>query len=145
MNGKTVKVMIVEDEVLIGLMLAKKLRARGYEVAEVQTSGEDAVERAGAEKPDVILMDVTLAGEMSGIEAAQIVKDQYDIPVIIFSGYDDKNFYEQVARVNPSAVLKKTGPISDITRAIDDAAANPAHATSSGIQNFPDSFADLTN
>ena len=66
--------MVVEDEVLIGLMLAKKLRSFGYVVGEVATTGEEAVERTGQEHPQVILMDVTLAGEINGIEAARQIK-----------------------------------------------------------------------
>ncbi|MEE4314174.1 MAG: response regulator, partial [Desulfofustis sp.] len=92
MKQQPIKVMVVEDEVLIGLMLVRKLQARGYQVDEVVTSGEEAVCRAGRERFDVILMDVTLAGELSGIEAAQQIKERYDTPIIVYSGYDDKQF-----------------------------------------------------
>jgi CheY-like chemotaxis protein len=122
MKQQPIKVMVVEDEVLIGLMLVRKLQAWGYQVDEVVTSGEEAVRRAGRERFDVILMDVTLAGELSGIEAAQQIKEQYDIPIIVYSGYDDKQFYDQVRLLAPVAVLKKLGPISDIVAAIDKAA-----------------------
>lgn len=122
MKQQPIKVMVVEDEVLIGLMLVRKLQARGYLVDEVVTSGEEAVCRAGREQFDVILMDVTLAGELSGIEAAQQIKERYGIPIIVYSGYDDKQFYDQVQQLAPVAVLKKLGPISDIVTAIDKAA-----------------------
>jgi CheY-like chemotaxis protein len=121
MNRKSAKVMIVEDEVLIGLMLARKLRSFGYDVSDVVTSGEDAIVRVAFERPEVILMDVTLAGNLSGIEAARIIKDTYAIPIIIFSGYDDRLFYEQAEALEPVAVLKKMGPVSDITAAIEKA------------------------
>lgn len=121
MNRKSAKVMIVEDEVLIGLMLARKLRSFGYDVSDVVTSGEDAIVRVAFERPEVILMDVTLAGNLSGIEAARIIKDTYAIPIIIFSGYDDRSFYEQAEALEPVAVLKKMGPVSDITAAIEKA------------------------
>jgi CheY-like chemotaxis protein len=122
MKQQPIKVMVVEDEVLIGLMLVRKLQDRGYLVDEVVTTGEEAVCRAGREGFDVILMDVTLAGELSGIEAAQQIKERYDIPIIVYSGYDDKQFYDQVRQLAPVAVLKKLGPISDIVAAIDKAA-----------------------
>jgi CheY-like chemotaxis protein len=115
--------MVVEDEVLIGLMLAKKMRSFGYVVEEVATTGEEAVERAGREHPEVILMDVTLAGNMNGIEAAKQIKAEYGIPIIIFSGYDEKILHQQTQEIEPVAVLSKLGPVSDITAAIEKAVA----------------------
>jgi len=118
-SGK--KVMVVEDEILIGLMIAKNLRSSGYLVGRVATTGEEAVERAGAECPDVILMDVTLGGGMNGIDAAHQIKTEYGIPIIIFSGYSDDSFYEQVRQVDPVAVLGKMESFSNITNAIEKA------------------------
>lgn len=123
MSQKGTKVMVVEDEVLIGLMLAKKLRTFGYVVGEVATTGEEAVERTGRENPEVILMDVTLAGDMSGIEAARQIKAEYGTPIIIFSGYDEKRLNEQTQHIKPVAVLSKLGPFADITAAIEKAVA----------------------
>jgi len=121
MKQQPIKVMVVEDEVLIGLMIVRKLQGRGYRVDEVVTTGEEAVRRAGCEAFDVVLMDVTLAGELSGIEAARQIKARYGMPIIVYSGYDDKQFYDQVRQLAPVAVLKKLGPISDIVAAIDKA------------------------
>jgi len=121
MSCKRVKVMVVEDEVLIGMMLAKKLRSLGYEVGNVIAKGEDAVAVAVQEQPSVILMDVTLAGEMNGIEAAKIIKSRMQIPIIIFTGYNDKFIHDQVQSVSPAAVLSKMDPVADIVAAIDKA------------------------
>lgn len=121
MSCKRVKVMVVEDEVLIGMMLAKKLRSLGYEVGDVIAKGEDAVAVAVQEQPSVILMDVTLAGEMNGIEAAKIIKSRMQIPIIIFTGYNDKFIHDQVQSVRPAAVLSKMDPVSAIVAAIDKA------------------------
>lgn len=121
MSTRPAKIMIVEDEVLIGLMLARKLRTFGYDVTEPVTSGEEAVNRIEQELPQVILMDITLAGKMNGIEAGRIIKERYAIPIIIFSGYDDSFFPRQVMELGPVAVLKKMGPVSAITAAIEKA------------------------
>jgi CheY-like chemotaxis protein len=121
MSQEGIKVMVVEDEVLIGLMLAKKLRSFGYVVGEVATTGEEAVERTGQEHPQVILMDVTLAGEINGIEAARQIKKEYGTPIVIFSGYDEKILHQQTQEIEPVAVLSKLGPVSDITAAIEKA------------------------
>ncbi len=118
MSEKTVRVMVVEDEVLIGLMLVKKLRAAGYEVGDVISTGEEAVEYAGDIRPSVVLMDVTLAGRMNGIEAARQIKDRYVTPIIFFTGYNDTLLHEQARRVDPVAILAKMDPLENILAAI---------------------------
>ena len=122
MSLEPIKVMVVEDEVLIGLMLAKKLRAYGFDVVEVVTTGEEAVEQAVKLKPEVILMDVTLAGPMNGLEAAQHIERETEIPIIIFTGYDDGLVREQAADFKPAAVLTKMEPMATIVAAINRAA-----------------------
>lgn len=119
MSENSRKILVVEDEVLVGLMLAKNLRACGYIVGEVVTTGERAIECAGLEEPDVILMDVTLAGEINGIEAAKQIKAEHGIPVIIFSGYNDESFHKQAQEAGPVAVLEKMAPFEEITTAIE--------------------------
>ena len=119
--NEKITILVVEDEVLIGLMLVKKLRSLGYRVAEVVTSGEEAVEVAGKTVPTVILMDVTLAGTMDGIEAATIIKKRFGIPIIIFTGYNDAHLYHQARQADPVAILAKMAPLSDIVSAIEKA------------------------
>jgi CheY-like chemotaxis protein len=121
MNRQKTQVMVVEDEVLIGLMLVRKLRAYGYQVDDVVTTGEESVERAGRTRPSVVLMDITLAGQMNGLEAAQKIKDKYSIPIIIFTGYNDRLIHDQARQIDPVAILAKMDPISDIIAAIETA------------------------
>ena len=121
MSMQKTRVMVVEDEVLIGLMLVRKLRAYGYEVDDVVTTGEESVERAGRTRPSVVLIDVTLAGQMNGIEAARKIKDKYSIPIIIFTGYNDRLIHDQARQIDPVAILAKMDPISDIIAAIETA------------------------
>lgn len=123
MKDDSVKVLVVEDEVLVGIMLCKKLRSMGYSVAEVATTGEAAIARAGEESPHVILMDVTLAGDLNGLEAARTIKRNYNIPIIIFSGYDQKLLSNQTKEIKPVAVISKMGSMSELTRAIEKAVA----------------------
>lgn len=102
-------------------MLVKKLRAYGYDVADVVTTGEDSIEFAGKIQPSVVLMDVTLAGQMNGIEAARQIKNKYGIPIIIFTGYNDKLLHDQARQIEPVAILEKMDPISEIIAAIEKA------------------------
>ncbi len=122
MIRESIKVMVVEDEILIGLMLAKKLRAHGFEVAEVVTTGEEAVEQAVKLRPAVILMDIILGGPMNGLEAAQRIQRDTGIPIIVFTGYDDSLVREQAPDFRPAGVLTKMEPIASIITAINRAA-----------------------
>lgn len=82
-------ILIVEDELLIAKNLSHKLEKLGYEVAGIVSSGRDAIERAGELKPDVILMDIVIKGEIDGIETAAKIHQKLDIPVIYTTAYAD--------------------------------------------------------
>lgn len=123
MRTEPIQVMVVEDEVLIGLMLAKKLRSYGFSVGKVITTGEEAIERAALDRPEVILMDVSLAGALDGIEAAGRIKSDFNIPIVIFTGYDDKKLHQKLEQLGPAAIVAKMGPLSDIITALENAVA----------------------
>ena len=75
MNGK---ILIVEDEAIIALIIEKLLLSLGHEVCGTTASGEEALTQAEALKPDLVLMDIRLSGEMDGIEAADQVEPLED-------------------------------------------------------------------
>jgi two-component system, response regulator PdtaR len=76
------RILIVEDETVIALGIESKLKILGYEATSIVNSGEKAIEKAESEKPDIILMDIRLKGEMDGIEAAEVIRNKFGIPVI---------------------------------------------------------------
>lgn len=115
-------VLIVEDEVLVGMMLARKLEGYGFTVCDVVGTGEEAVTAAERDQPGVILMDVSLGGEIDGIEAAGMIRLKQDIPIIFFTGYrQDCGLMARAEGVQAMAVLDKLGPVEDILAAIDSA------------------------
>jgi signal transduction histidine kinase len=83
-------ILIVEDELLIAKNLSYKLEKLGYEVAGIVSSGHDAIERANELKPDLILMDIVIKGEIDGIETAAKIHQKLDIPVIYTTAYADE-------------------------------------------------------
>ena len=85
-RGK-IMVMVVEDEVIISMTIQTSLRALGFEVSSAVTSGEEAVKCAQEDRPDLILMDIKLKGEMSGIEAARRIQGKHKVPIIFLSAY----------------------------------------------------------
>jgi YesN/AraC family two-component response regulator len=85
---RKVKVMIVEDEALIRILLAKILERLNCNVICETGYGEEAVKFIEKDKPDLILMDVRLQGEIDGLKASEIIDKIYNIPIIILSAYD---------------------------------------------------------
>lgn len=114
------KILIVEDEVLIGMMLSNVIRKQGIDVQEVVTTGEAAIANALRDPPDAILMDISLTGTMDGIDAAKTIKATQDIPILFFTGYQDKELMQRVMEVKPAAILNKLDPIEEIGKAFTD-------------------------
>jgi CheY-like chemotaxis protein len=81
------KILIVEDEYIVQLDLECRLQALGYSVVGLASRGEEAIEKAAELAPDLVLMDVHLAGSMDGIEAAQRIKSVRQIPVVYVTAY----------------------------------------------------------
>ncbi len=101
------KILIVEDEMLISMEIKQKLRTMGYDVAGQAITGESAIQKAGETKPDLILMDIRLKGEMDGIAAAKRIMELYDIPIIFLTAHSDKATLERAIAVSPSGYLLK--------------------------------------
>lgn len=80
-------ILIVEDELLIAKNIARKLEKIGYQISKIVSSGQAAIDFIDQEKPDLILMDVAIKGEMDGIETATIIKSKLDIPTIFLTAY----------------------------------------------------------
>ncbi|BHH84125.1 response regulator [Desulforhopalus sp. 52FAK] len=113
-------ILLVEDEVLVGMMLKKKIKAHGYETSEIITTGEEAIERAHQDKPDLLFMDVALPGDIDGVEAARQIKEHLDIPVIFFTGnHRDQQLIERSRELEPIAILDKLGSFTMVIRAVE--------------------------
>jgi CheY-like chemotaxis protein len=85
-------ILIVEDNAIVAFALQRALTHLGYNIIEPVDSGEEAVEIATAQRPDLVLMDVTLAGNMDGITAAENIRTKALMPVIYLTGnpYDER-------------------------------------------------------
>ncbi len=87
MNKK--RILVVEDEAVIALDIKVNLIRLGYEVPGIASSGEEAIKSAEQLRPDLILMDITLNGEMNGLEAAISINKNLNIPVIFLTAHSD--------------------------------------------------------
>ena len=101
------RILIVEDEAILAAHLALSLGQMGYQPAGQAATGEAAVELALKEKPDAILMDVRLRGEMTGIQAAEAIHRSSDIPIIYLTAYAEESVLQQAKITEAYAVLAK--------------------------------------
>ncbi len=85
------RIMIVEDEPMTSMSEKQMLENLGYDVTGIALSGEVAVQMAGADKPDFVLMDIILMGGMDGREATLKIQELYQIPVIYVTAFGDKD------------------------------------------------------
>ncbi len=104
-------ILIVEDDGIISAHLESRLSKLGYEVLGVVISGEAALQKASQTLPDLILMDINLAGEMTGIEATAQIQANYDIPVVYLTAYAEETLLQQAKITTPYGYLIK--PLRD--------------------------------
>jgi PAS domain S-box-containing protein len=105
--AEAARIMIVEDERIVAMDLAQTLGELGYDVAGMATRGEEAIELARRLSPQLILMDVRLAGEIDGITAAQAIRHERDVPVVYLTAHSDSETLRRAARSDASAYLVK--------------------------------------
>lgn len=98
---ETTRILIVEDEGLIARDIENMVRNAGYEVCGVAGTGKEAIEKAEAAPPDLILMDIILRGEMDGVEAAERIRERFNIPVIYLTAHTDKNTLQRAKLTEP--------------------------------------------
>jgi CheY-like chemotaxis protein len=84
------KILIVEDETIVAMEIQDLLEAEGWIVSGVSASGEDAIRKAEDGRPDLVLMDITLRGGMTGIEAADRILEGRIIPVLFLTAAADQ-------------------------------------------------------
>ncbi len=110
--------MIVEDEIILARSCELVLDLMGYSICDIVTSGEEAIEKAALRKPEVVLMDIKLSGEMDGIEAGNHINSSLGIPVIYITGFSSEEEKERAGITEPHQYLVKPVDAPDLDRAI---------------------------
>jgi PAS domain S-box-containing protein len=111
-------VLVVEDEVIVAMDLATKLRALKYHVIETVSSGEEALRLAEQRRPDLVLLDLKLAGPLDGIQTAQQLK-QYDIPIVFVTANSDRETLKKANALEPSGYILKPFGERDLAIQLD--------------------------
>ena len=101
------RILVVEDEPIVALDIRNMLEALGYQVAGSVFSGEEAVKKAEELRPSLVLMDIMLSGEMTGIQAAERIYQRFSIPVIYLTAYAEKNTLEEAIRTGAFGYILK--------------------------------------
>lgn len=101
------KILIVEDESIIAEDISDSLISLGYRITGMVYSGEEAIEAAAKFRPDLVLMDVNLQGEIDGITAAAEIRDRFQIPVVYLTAYADENTLRRVNATKPFGYIVK--------------------------------------
>src|SRR6056297_2391174 len=118
-DERTEKILIVEDERIIALDLKKRLERFGFASPEIVSNGEDAITSAEGARPDIILMDIMLGGEIDGIEAAKHIKEHLNIPVIFLTAYSNENTLERAKEAEPYGYILKPFKERELYTTID--------------------------
>ena len=106
-RDNTIRILIVEDEAIIGMELQARLIRKGYDVPFVVDTGLKAIDKAGELQPDLILMDILLKGDMDGIEAAEAIHRKYAFPVVFLTANTDKKTFERAKLSAPLGYIQK--------------------------------------
>jgi PAS domain S-box-containing protein len=117
MSGK--RILIVEDERIVAEDLHDMLKRLNYDVVGICSSGDEGVEKAGALRPDIVLMDIRLNGEMDGVEAAELIFAQHGIPVTYLTAYADENTLERAKATLPFGYILKPFEERDLRTTIE--------------------------
>ncbi|MBN1432338.1 MAG: response regulator [Methanomicrobiaceae archaeon] len=115
------KVLIVEDEVIVAMSIERTLSSFGYDITGLSTTPEDAIRMAGELKPDLILMDINLDGEIDGIDAAEKITEMLDIPVVYLTSYTNEETLRRAIGTNPYGYLTKPVRPKEIYTTIETA------------------------
>jgi DNA-binding LytR/AlgR family response regulator len=134
------RILIVEDKSIIAEGLAAILENAGYIIAGKAATGEKALDMIENEFPDVIIMDIHLAGELDGIETTELLNRERSIPVIYLTDFQDEQTIKRAKHTRPAAYLLKPYQEKDLLIAIEIAFFN----ASSGKEAVPGKTEKIT-
>ncbi|SRX54436.1 LytTR family DNA-binding domain-containing protein [Aequorivita sp. CIP111184] len=114
-----IKILIVEDEMIIAANISLQLSELGYEITGILPRGEEAIAHIQIDKPDIVLLDISLKGEMDGIETAQEIQKYHKIPIIYLTANSDEFHFNRAKETHPYAFISKPFKKLDLQRAIE--------------------------
>lgn len=113
------KILIVEDEAIVAEDIRNTLQTLGYKISAVVPSGEEAITKIEEDRPDLVLMDIVLKGDMDGIEAASQIYSRFNIPVIYLTAFTDKKTIERAKLTEPFGYIVKPFDDKELHTAVE--------------------------
>ncbi|HNX24387.1 MAG TPA: response regulator [Spirochaetota bacterium] len=117
-------VLIIEDEMIHGMLLKSSIENSGYRVLDIISRGEDAVLAAIDHKPDLIITDILLKGTLSGVEAIEQILCHINIPFIFLTAISDSRIMNKATNTSPSAIINKPYDMKILLETIDSLLKN---------------------
>ncbi len=109
-----IKILVVEDEAIIAFELAMKLKQLGFSPLSPVNSGQDALDAIERENPDLVILDIKIRGDIDGIETAEVIRSDYDVPFIFFSAFSDDYSLKRVRKTEPYGFIPKNSTKIDL-------------------------------
>ncbi len=113
------KILVVEDENIVALELKKRLKKLGYKIPSVASSGIEAINKAEGFLPDLVIMDIRLKGDMDGTQAAQTIRERFNIPIIYLTAHSDDETLKRAKQTEPYGYILKPFEEDDLRTAIE--------------------------
>lgn len=113
------KILVVEDEAIVVMSLEEDLTAMGQEVVGTAASGDEAIEKAMALRPDLVLMDIAMPGNKDGIDAADAIMSEIDVPVIFLTAHSDPKLIKRAKLIKPVGYIVKPYKDTELKVAIE--------------------------
>lgn len=111
-------VLIVEDEILVGIDIKESILSMGYEVCDVVKNYENAISSINKNEPSIIIMDIFLKNSKDGIDTAIEIKKQKDIPIIFLTAFTDEETIKRAVQASPVGFLSKPYNLDDLKTTI---------------------------
>ena len=113
------QILIVEDEIIVAENIRSRLKSLEYAVPAVVSSGEEAIQKAAETRPDLVLMDIKLEGDIDGVEAAEQIRARFDIPVVYLTAYADEDTLQRAKITEPFGYILKPFEVRELQTAIE--------------------------
>ncbi|HQD26003.1 MULTISPECIES: response regulator [Methanoculleus] len=117
-GGEDTRILVVEDDGIIAFDMVSRLEKLGYGVVSIAATGADAIRRAEELRPHLVFMDITLMGDMDGIEAAKIIRDRFGSRIVYVTGHSDPSIKNRAMATSPARYILKPYTTADLICAI---------------------------
>jgi CheY-like chemotaxis protein len=132
----TPRILIVDDDTIITHLLSTMLQKKGYAIAGVVATGEEAVIKSAELEPDLVIMDVNLSGAMDGMDAAHYIFQLFHYPIVFITGISEEERLERIKYSRPYGIVFKPFTAIEISTSVDLAIYNHANRPK-GADQFP--------